>query len=87
MTTVAQKPAAFTDYHVADIALAPWGRREIAIAETEMPGLMVSSVILGADRGAARPGRRAHSHRVIRLTQPTNQFGSPRNRSWWRCAL
>ena len=39
-TAVAQKPAAFTDYHVADIALAPWGRREIAIAETEMPGLM-----------------------------------------------
>ena len=29
-----------SDYHVADIALAPWGRREIAIAETEMPGLM-----------------------------------------------
>ena len=28
------------DYHVADISLAPWGRREIAIAETEMPGLM-----------------------------------------------
>ncbi len=32
--------AAFTDYKVADIALADWGRREIAIAETEMPGLM-----------------------------------------------
>ena len=29
-----------TDYKVADIALAEWGRREIAIAETEMPGLM-----------------------------------------------
>ncbi len=28
------------DYHVADLALADWGRREIAIAETEMPGLM-----------------------------------------------
>jgi adenosylhomocysteinase len=28
------------DYKVADIALADWGRREIAIAETEMPGLM-----------------------------------------------
>ena len=28
------------DYKVADIALAPWGRKEIAIAETEMPGLM-----------------------------------------------
>ena len=33
-------PAGFTDFHVADIALAGWGRREIAIAETEMPGLM-----------------------------------------------
>jgi|TARA_R110002051_G_scaffold4579_6_gene24913 adenosylhomocysteinase len=32
--------AAFTDYKVADISLAEWGRREIAIAETEMPGLM-----------------------------------------------
>ena len=28
------------DYHVADITLADFGRREIAIAETEMPGLM-----------------------------------------------
>jgi len=30
----------FTDYKVADISLAAFGRREIAIAETEMPGLM-----------------------------------------------
>ncbi|MFZ5593116.1 MAG: adenosylhomocysteinase [Pseudomonadota bacterium] len=30
----------FTDYKVADIALADWGRKEINIAETEMPGLM-----------------------------------------------
>ncbi|MGH8798744.1 MAG: adenosylhomocysteinase [Casimicrobiaceae bacterium] len=30
----------FTDFKVADLGLAPWGRREIAIAETEMPGLM-----------------------------------------------
>src|SRR5579872_374577 len=28
------------DYRVADLSLADWGRREIAIAETEMPGLM-----------------------------------------------
>ena len=28
------------DYKVADISLASWGRKEIAIAETEMPGLM-----------------------------------------------
>jgi adenosylhomocysteinase len=31
---------AFTDYKVADLALADWGRKEIRIAETEMPGLM-----------------------------------------------
>ena len=31
---------AFTDYKVADISLAGWGRREIAIAESEMPALM-----------------------------------------------
>jgi len=34
------KPQKFTDYHVADMALAAWGRKEIRIAETEMPGLM-----------------------------------------------
>ncbi len=30
----------FTDYKVADISLAEWGRKEINIAEGEMPGLM-----------------------------------------------
>jgi adenosylhomocysteinase len=30
----------FTDYKVADISLADWGRKEIAIAESEMPALM-----------------------------------------------
>src|SRR3954463_3622252 len=30
----------FTDFKVADLALAAWGRREIAIAESEMPALM-----------------------------------------------
>ena len=37
MNTVADN---FTDFVVADLSLADWGRREIAIAETEMPGLM-----------------------------------------------
>src|SRR5712692_9263936 len=41
----------FTDYKVADIGLAGWGRREIAIAETEMPGLMA----LRDEFGTARP--------------------------------
>jgi adenosylhomocysteinase len=34
------KPSQSPDYHVADIALAAFGRKEIKIAETEMPGLM-----------------------------------------------
>jgi len=35
------KPVAATaDFHVADLKLADWGRKEILIAETEMPGLM-----------------------------------------------
>ena len=37
-TATAQKD--FTDYKVADISLAQWGRREIDIAEGEMPALM-----------------------------------------------
>src|SRR5690606_23413757 len=32
----------FSDYKIADISLADWGRRELAIAETEMPGLMAT---------------------------------------------
>ena len=32
--------SAAADYVIADIALADWGRKEIRIAETEMPGLM-----------------------------------------------
>ncbi|MCL7750673.1 adenosylhomocysteinase [Guyparkeria hydrothermalis] len=34
------KPQAFNDYKVADITLADWGRREIRIAEREMPALI-----------------------------------------------
>ncbi len=34
------KPAQITDFHVADMSLADWGRKEIKVAETEMPGLM-----------------------------------------------
>ncbi len=40
MSAPAAAPANFSDYKVKDISLADFGRREIAIAETEMPGLM-----------------------------------------------
>jgi len=36
----ALKTALAVDHHVADLSLAAWGRKEIKIAETEMPGLM-----------------------------------------------
>src|ERR1700681_568191 len=39
---VASKKAAAADYVVKDISLAEWGRKEISIAETEMPGLMAT---------------------------------------------
>ncbi|VVE86636.1 adenosylhomocysteinase [Pandoraea bronchicola] len=32
----------FSDFHVADINLAGWGRKELTIAESEMPGLMAT---------------------------------------------
>ena len=41
MTAAAKKPA-FTDYIVKDISLAEFGRKEISLAETEMPGLMAT---------------------------------------------
>ena len=34
------KPLHSDDYAVADLSLADWGRKELKIAETEMPGLM-----------------------------------------------
>ncbi len=43
----------FTDYKVADIALADWGRKEIRIAETEMPGLMALREKYGKDKPLA----------------------------------
>ncbi|GGY14328.1 adenosylhomocysteinase [Paludibacterium paludis] len=43
--------ADFSDFKVADIALADWGRKELNIAETEMPGLMA----LREEYAASRP--------------------------------
>ncbi|PJD92896.1 MAG: adenosylhomocysteinase [Legionella sp.] len=47
------------DYKVADFSLAAWGRKEMAIAETEMPGLMALREEFGKDqplRGARIAG-------------------------------
>ena len=42
MTASAKPTAKAGDYVVKDISLAPWGRNEISLAETEMPGLMAT---------------------------------------------
>jgi adenosylhomocysteinase len=59
--------AAATDYHVKDIALADWGRKEIAIAETEMPGLMA----LRAEYGKAQPLKGARVAGSLHMTIQT----------------
>jgi len=55
------------DYEVADIDLAAWGRKEIAIAETEMPGLMK----IREERGPDRPLEGARIAGCIHMTIQT----------------
>lgn len=72
MTAAAKKPAAthkenFTDYKVADISLAAWGRRELEIAQTEMPGLMA----LREEFGASQPLKGARIVGCLHMTIQT----------------
>lgn len=55
------------DYKVADLSLAPWGRKEIAIAETEMPGLMA----LREEFGATQPLKGARIAGCLHMTIQT----------------
>ena len=50
MSVAAEDIQSATDYHVADINLAAFGRKEISIAETEMPGLMAVRDEYGAEQ-------------------------------------
>ncbi|MDF1794049.1 MAG: adenosylhomocysteinase [Thalassobaculaceae bacterium] len=59
--------AEFTDYKVADMSLAGWGRREIAIAETEMPGLMA----IREEYGASKPLKGARITGCLHMTIQT----------------
>ncbi|MBT5436371.1 MAG: adenosylhomocysteinase [Methylococcales bacterium] len=56
-----------SDYKVADIALAEWGRKEVNIAETEMPGLMA----LREEFGAQQPLRGARIAGCLHMTIQT----------------
>lgn len=55
------------DYKVADLSLASWGRKEIAIAETEMPGLMA----LREEFGSAKPLKGARIAGCLHMTIQT----------------
>ncbi|HEY1707756.1 MAG TPA: adenosylhomocysteinase [Rhizomicrobium sp.] len=55
------------DYVVKDIALAEWGRKELAIAETEMPGLMATR----AEFGKAQPLKGARIAGSLHMTIQT----------------
>ena len=57
----------FTDYKVADFSLADWGRREINIAETEMPGLMA----LREEYGKSKPLKGARIAGCLHMTIQT----------------
>ena len=60
-------PATNTDYVVADLGLAAWGRKEIAIAETEMPGLMA----IRSEFAATQPLRGARITGSLHMTIQT----------------
>ncbi|MBN8848341.1 MULTISPECIES: adenosylhomocysteinase [unclassified Sphingomonas] len=65
MATVLDRPT--TDYVIKDIALADFGRKEIEIAETEMPGLMA----LREEFGASRPLKGARITGSLHMTIQT----------------
>jgi adenosylhomocysteinase len=60
-------PADRKDFVVADLSLADWGRREMAIAETEMPGLMA----IRAEHAAAKPLKGARIAGSLHMTIQT----------------
>ena len=66
MSTVPH-PKKSGDFHVADLSLADWGRREIRIAETEMPGLMA----IREEFSATRPLRGARITGSLHMTIQT----------------
>src|SRR3990170_3745547 len=63
----AASTAPATDYVVKDIGLADWGRKELAIAETEMPGLMA----LREEFGPTQPLRGARIAGSLHMTTQT----------------
>ncbi|MHA8076570.1 adenosylhomocysteinase [Aquirufa sp. TARAVU-A1A] len=64
---MASQSGTYVPYKVKDIALADWGRKEIQLAEAEMPGLMA----LRAEFGAAQPLKGARIAGCLHMTIQT----------------
>ena len=75
------------DYVVADISLADWGRKEIEIAETEMPGLMACRAEFGAQKplkGARISGSLHMTIQTAVLIETLKELGAEvRDRAQW----
>ena len=78
MTSTLTTPAAKggLEYVVKDLSLAEWGRKEIRLAEQEMPGLMA----LRAQHAGKKPLAGAR-----RVDQHDRPFGNDRRESLWWC--
>jgi adenosylhomocysteinase len=66
-TTMSTKTTSYVPYKVKDIALAEWGRKEIELAEAEMPGLMA----LREEYGESQPLKGARIAGCLHMTIQT----------------
>jgi len=82
------KPTQTTDFHVADMSLADWGRKEIKIAETEMPGLMAMRQEFGTTqplKGARITGSLHMTIQTAVLVETLQALGA--NVRWASCNI
>ena len=79
MTASAKAKTQTGDYVVKDISFAPWGRNEISLAETEMPGLMATREEYGPQqplRGARIAGSLHMTIQTAALIETLTHLGA-----------
>src|SRR5271157_4911388 len=87
-STAAAKNLSTSDYVVKDIGLAEWGRKEIVIAEVEMPGLMATREEYGPEqplRGARICGSLHMTIQTAVLIETLKSLGA--NIRWASCNI
>ena len=71
------------DYIIADMSLAAWGRKEIDIAEGEMPGLMATR----AEYGKSQPLKGARIAGSLHIDHSNRSLDRNASSAWGRSAL